>query len=89
MTVLRNALIEREELPTYAKMSMRTIEEEIRQGRFPKPRRISGRRCAWLAADIDAWMEALPESDLPPPPNTGAKKPRQPAPALRVAHQGA
>lgn len=81
MTVLSNALIEREELPGIVKMSLRTIEEEIRQGRFPKPRQKSGRRVAWLAKDIDAWMENLPESDLPPPPNTGAKKPRAAAQA--------
>jgi prophage regulatory protein len=84
MSVLRNALIEEDELPGIVKLSLRTIEEEIRQERFPKPRKLSGRRKAWLAADIDAWMEALPESDLLPPPNTGAKKPRAPAPVARA-----
>jgi prophage regulatory protein len=84
MSVLHNALIDRDELPEYCRISVRTIEEEIRQGRFPKPRQVSGRRVAWLAKDIDDWMENLPASDLPPPPNTGAKKPRagtQAAPA--------
>jgi prophage regulatory protein len=88
MTVLRNALLEREDLPEVTKLSLRTIEEEIRQGRFPKPRQMSGRRAAWLARDVDEWMENLPESDLPPPPNTGAKKPRDRAapPAAPASH---
>jgi prophage regulatory protein len=89
VTVLSNALIERDELPALVKMSMRTIEEEIRQGRFPKPRQKSGRRVAWLAKDIDEWMENLPASDLPPPQNTGARKPRVPAPAARALRQDA
>jgi prophage regulatory protein len=89
MSALRNALIDRDELPEVVKLSLRTIEEEIRQGRFPKPRQTSGRRVAWLASDVDAWMESLPESDLPPPPNTGAKKPRGRAapPAAPASHQ--
>lgn len=76
MSALSNALIERDELPAIVKLKLRTIEEEMRQGRFPRPRKLSGRRVAWLASDVDAWMAALPESDIPPPPNTGAKKPR-------------
>ena len=84
MSVLSNALIERDELPELVKLSLRTIEEEMRQGRFPRPRKLSGRRAAWLASDVDAWMEALPESDLPPPPNTGAKKPRAGGPVPRA-----
>lgn len=84
MSVLKNSLIEREQLPGLVGLSMRTIEEEIRNDRFPKPRRMSGRRVAWLAADIDEWMENLPESDLPPPPNTGAKKAKQPRDGARM-----
>jgi prophage regulatory protein len=69
-------LYERDELPNVTKLSLRTIDEEIRQGRFPKPRQASTRRCVWLAREIHEWMENLPVSDLPPPPNTGARKPR-------------
>lgn len=69
-------LYEKDELPAVTKLSPRTIEEEIRQGRFPKPRRASTRRCVWLASEIREWMLNLPVSDLPPPPNTGARKPR-------------
>jgi prophage regulatory protein len=78
-------LYEREELPGLTKLSMRTIEEEIRQGRFPKPRQASRRRCVWLAREIEEWMENLPVSDLPPPENTGAKKQRGPGSQRQVA----
>lgn len=88
-----NLIYDKEELPEVTKLSLSTIEEEIRQGRFPKPRLLSRRRCGWLASDIQAWADALPTADLPPPPNTGAKKPRQvtdaAAPAPRAEHQGA
>lgn len=55
-------------------LSKSTIESEIRAGNFPKPRQISGRRVAWLVEDVVAWARARPVSELPPPPNTGAKK---------------
>lgn len=66
-------------------MSKSTIEEEIRKGRFPKPRQLSRRRVGWLMNEIDAWLDGCPVSDLPPPPNCGAKKPR-PARQPQVAH---
>lgn len=73
---MADLIYDREELPAVTKLSLSTIEEEIRQGRFPRPRRLSKKRTAWLAADIAKWAAELPVSDLPPPPNTGAKKPR-------------
>jgi prophage regulatory protein len=69
-------LFTREQLPEFAGLSTTTIEEEIRQGRFPKPRQLSAKRVAWLDSDLRKWAESLPVSDLPPPPNTGAKKPK-------------
>ena len=84
MSVLSNALISRDELPEITGLSPSTIDEEIRLGRFPKPRQVSARRVAWLARDLDEWMENLPQSAILPPGNTGAKKPRarggEPAP---------
>jgi prophage regulatory protein len=85
---MEEMLYEKDDLPAVTKLSARTIEEEIRQGRFPKPRQASARRVVWLASEILAWMRGLPVSDLPPPPNTGAKKPRH-APAPQAGHQAA
>jgi prophage regulatory protein len=66
----------RDELPEVTTLSVRTIEDEIRQGRFPKPRQLAGRRVGWLQSDLEEWATSRPPSNLPPPPNTGAKKPR-------------
>lgn len=71
--------IDRQTLPGVVAMSLSTIEEEIRQGRFPKPRQVSGRRVGWLVRELEEWAEARPQSDLPCPPNTGASKRKDPA----------
>lgn len=67
-------------------LSKSTIEEEIRQERFPKPRQFSARRVGWLVSEIEAWLASRPLSDLPPPENTGAKKPRAARQAAPAAH---
>ncbi|UKI11834.1 hypothetical protein ACLUPT_11990 [Variovorax sp. SCN45] len=38
---------------------------------------LSGRRVAWLVREVEAWAESRPVSNLPPPPNTGARKARK------------
>jgi prophage regulatory protein len=65
-------------------LSKSTIERQMRDGDFPKPREFSDRRVGWLVAEVDAWIAKRPVSEIPPPENTGAKKPRaarQAAPA--------
>lgn len=69
-------LYTKDELPAVVKLSLGTIEKLIRAGEFPAPRKMSEKRVAWLESELRAWAEALPVSDLPPPPNTGAKKQR-------------
>lgn len=51
-----------------------TVQRLVRENSFPKPRQLSGRRVAWLVREIEEWAESRPVSDLPPPPNTGARK---------------
>lgn len=79
---------EKSELPGATTLSESTIEEEIRQERFPKPRQLAGRRVGWLVEEVLEWARTRPVSDQAPPPNTGARKPRR-APVPRAAHQGA
>jgi prophage regulatory protein len=67
----------KDELPEVTGLSMSTIDEQIRQDEFPKPRKLSAKRVGWLDTDLRAWAQERPVSDLPPPPNTGAKKPRR------------
>lgn len=60
-----------------AVVSKSNIEGQIRQGNFPKPRQFSDKRVGWLVSEVDEWIAARPASELPPPPNTGAKKTRR------------
>lgn len=57
-------------------LSERVVEELVRQGKFPQPRQLSGRRVGWLLREVVEWAESRPVSDLPPPPNTGIKRAR-------------
>ena len=57
-------------------LSESTVQELVRQGQFPPPRQLSGRRVGWLVREVTEWAESRPVSTLPPPPNTSALKPR-------------
>ncbi len=50
-----------------------TVQKLVREGEFPAPRLLSGRRVAWLLREIEEWAEDRPVSDLPPPSNTGKR----------------
>jgi prophage regulatory protein len=58
-------------------LSESTVQKLVREGGFPEPRQLSGRRVAWLAAEVAAWAASRPRSNLLPPPNTGAPKARR------------
>lgn len=57
-------------------LSPATWQTLVREGKAPQPRQLSGRRVGWLMRELEEWAETRPISDLPPPPNTGARKPR-------------
>lgn len=58
-------------------LSESTVQQLVREGRFPQPRALSARRVAWLTAEVATWAATRPASTLPPPPNTGAPKPKR------------
>lgn len=67
------------DLPTASKvvaLSESTIQSKVASGEFPAPRKISDRRVGWLMRELESWAEGRPVSNLLPPENTGAKKPR-------------
>ena len=76
---------------SFVALSESTVQKMIREESFPKPRLLSGRRVAWLVREVEAWAESRPVSDLAPPPNTGARKPRlkRASPTPQAAHQAA
>jgi prophage regulatory protein len=57
-------------------LSKSSIHNLVASGAFPRPRKLTAKRVAWLTSDVLAWASSLPESDHLPPPNTGAPKPR-------------
>lgn len=80
------------DLPTVAavtSMSISTIEKLVREDAFPAPRLLSGRRVAYLLSEVEAWCTSRPVSQLPPPPNTGRRKPMPGAQAAPVGQTAA
>lgn len=57
-----------------------TIQRLVREGDFPRPRQLSGRRVAWLVREVEEWAERRPVSDLAPPANTGHSNRRRRSP---------
>ena len=57
-------------------VSISTVQQMVREGHFPEPRQLSGRRVGWLAIEVATWAASRPKSTQLPPPNTGARKPR-------------
>lgn len=53
-----------------------TIQAMVTRNEFPAPRELSGRRVGYLYAEILEWAQSRPQSNMLPPPNTGARKPR-------------
>lgn len=72
----RPACLDRAGAAAYLSLSESTIEKLTREGDFPQPRLLSGRRVGWLIRDLDEWLEKRPVSNLVPPSNTGARKGR-------------
>ena len=68
------AALEREQAAAYAGLSLSTFELEVREKRAPQPRKVAGRRVAWLTKELDAWLFACTISEQLPPANTGVKK---------------
>jgi prophage regulatory protein len=65
-----------EDSAAFCAISVSTMEKLEREGKFPKRRQLSDRRSGHLVSELQAWLNSRPASDLAPPPNTGAKKPR-------------
>jgi prophage regulatory protein len=70
-------------------LGITTIQRMVRENQFPAPRQIGGRRVGWLVSEVTDWAMSRPVSDLPPPPNTGAKKPRRSSQFSQAAQKGA
>ena len=74
MNAFKPAVLDMPSACSFVSLSESVLQQLVREGSFPKTRLLSARRVGWLVSELEAWAEALPFSDLPPPPNTGAKK---------------
>lgn len=70
------AALDRESSAAYLALSISTFERLVRERSAPQPRQVGDRRVAWLRIELDQWLLARPVSELLPPANTGAPKPR-------------
>ena len=75
MTILIKKLyVDLPDVSTILSLSETTIQRMVREKNFPPPRKLSGRRVAWLVIEIEDWAESRPVSDLLPPSNTAKRK---------------
>lgn len=87
---IEDRMLDKDEVADVTKLSASTIEEQVRQGSFPKPRVISKKRTAWLASEVVEWMRERPASERKVPlrqtrsPVTAAGAGRALAVSLRV-----
>jgi prophage regulatory protein len=72
--LIKKLYVDLSELSTQLSLSKTTIQRMVREKVFPPPRKLSGRRVAWLLNEIVEWAESRPVSDLPPPENTSRRK---------------
>ena len=77
MISIRPAALEKESAAQFLAISVSTLEQLVREGDFPKPRKLSGRRVGYLVRELEEWLESRPVSDHAPPHNTGALKPNR------------
>ena len=52
-------ITENELLPTLP-FGKTTLWSEVKEGRFPAPRRVTAHRKGWLASEIDDWVKSRP-----------------------------
>ena len=74
---IRPAALRLEDTADYLCLSVSTVEELVRQGGFPKPRQLAGRRVGFVVRELDEWLEDRPVSNQLPPPNTSRRGSKQ------------
>jgi prophage regulatory protein len=56
-------IIDRHEVERITSLRKTTIYRLMKEGKFPKPLRISSMRVAWRLKDIEEWIESLNTAD--------------------------
>lgn len=68
------AVLNREQAAAYCGVSESTWVKLVRLKDAPPPRRLSENRVGWRKDDCDAWIRALPVSDLLPGPGRSLRE---------------
>jgi len=53
-------LLNKMEVVKITGQSLSTIRRNVKRGTFPHPRQISQRKIAWIASEIQTWIDSLP-----------------------------
>ena len=73
MLKIRPVALKQDDAANFLALSVSTFECLVRQGDFPKPRQLAGRRVGWLVRELEEWLESRPVSNQLPPPNTNRR----------------
>lgn len=57
------------EAAQYLRISDSLLEKLVREGQFPQPRQVSGRRVVYLVSELNEWLYSRPVSSIAPPPS--------------------
>lgn len=60
-----DTLVRRREVERITGLSTTSLYRQIREGKFPRPRRIGRRAVAWATSEIRAWQAQCPRTDAP------------------------
>ncbi|MBH2008056.1 MAG: AlpA family phage regulatory protein [Xanthomonadaceae bacterium] len=73
MLKIRPVALKQEDAAAFLGLSVSTVEGLVRQGDFPKPRQLAGRRVGFVVRELEEWLESRPVSNQLPPPNTNRR----------------
>lgn len=85
MIQLKPAAVDLENAAAFVSLSESAVLRLVREGNFPKPRQLSGRRVAYLVRELEEWVESRPISEILPPENCGYGRAGKPVEAANAS----
>ena len=79
LITLKPAALDLEQAATFVSLSTSTVEKLVRDGLFPQPRQLAGRRVGYLVRELEEWIETRPVSNQLPVINCGYGRAGKPA----------
>lgn len=79
IAAIKPAAIDLSTAAKFVALSPATIERLVREGQFPKPRQLAGRRVGYIVSEIEEWLHNRPVSEQLPPENSGYGRAGKPA----------